>query len=346
MNKQEAYKAYLAQRERAQEESGGGPQQDGALSQPVFDQATVQRRQLIFEKINRRKKMSKAGGSQNKQVQYQTVVREVQLDPTAGLVEVLMGLFRTGRKLKPLVKKRPPAAVEGIGEAKLLVHLIRGTSVPIRLDYYEQYAHYQELQELHPDSKEHLDAYKGLFRSKDVEPFVEVRLVDTETGQEEVLRTGAAEGQCPEWNEILEFSLKAKNKIAFTKTELEQSKYMIYFTLFDQELRVVPITKAKEERYQENKYLGQFAVPLTTVLRGQRLEGQVRVNRPLVLQNYRVVQEELIFMDSAAYKDEQQRAEEQTPTYLNVTISLEPLISIDQANEQEYYQGYEKTPFL
>ena len=47
------------------------------------------------------------------------------------------------------------------------------------------------------------------------------------------MNTSTAEGQCPEWNEILQHEIRAKNKIEFTNAELEDSPYMIYFTLFD-----------------------------------------------------------------------------------------------------------------
>lgn len=58
---------------------------------------------------------------------------------------------------------------------------------------------------------------------------------------------------------------------------------MIYFTLFDQEIHVDQITKNRQMRYIENRYLGGFAVSLQTVLSGSKFEGMVRLNRPLVL---------------------------------------------------------------
>lgn len=82
---------------------------------------------------------------------------------------------------------------------------------------------------------------------------------------------------------MLEFAFKARNQQNFTKSELEQSKAMLYFTLFDQETIIEQISKAKQERYVENKYLGSFKVPFTTLLSGNKFEGLVRLNRPLVL---------------------------------------------------------------
>jgi hypothetical protein len=64
---------------------------------------------------------------------------------------------------------------------------------------------------------------------------VEVRVVYNED-YSEVKLTNVAEGDFPEWNEILEFPLIALNKKKFTKTELINTKSMIYITLFDREI--------------------------------------------------------------------------------------------------------------
>lgn len=46
------------------------------------------------------------------------------------------------------------------------------------------------------------------------------------------------------------------------------------------------------------------------------------------------------------FEEQQARNEEQIPTYINLTITIEPLISVPQENEKEAYPGKEKTPFL
>lgn len=98
--------------------------------------------------------------------------------------------------------------------------------------------------------------------------------------------------------------------------------------------------------YRENRFLGYFSVPLTTILKGSKFEGQIRLERPLVLQGYRVIEDDLVFMEKQGLEEQERRNEEQIPTYLNVTISLEPLITLPRENEKEYYQGFEKGPFL
>jgi len=67
---------------------------------------------------------------------------------------------------------------------------------------------------------------------------VEVRIVYNEEWSE-VKLTNIAEGDFPEWNEILEFPLKALNKRRFTKQELINTKAIIFITLFDREISML-----------------------------------------------------------------------------------------------------------
>ena len=58
-------------------------------------------------------------------------------------------------------------------------------------------------------------------------------------------------------------------------------------------------------KYYENVYLGEIAIPLTSVLVSQKIEGLLQVNRPLVLQNYHVVNDELlIHMDETSLMEQ------------------------------------------
>jgi coiled-coil and C2 domain-containing protein 2A len=140
--------------------------------------------------------------------------------------------------------------------------------------------------------------------------------------------------------------LVAKNGVAFTKDELEQSKMMVYFTLFDQEVKVDQITKMNRLLQKQNRYLGSFKVPLTTILSNSKFEGLIKLQRPLILQDYHVVQDELIFMDKEDIEKQQNRNEEQIPTYINLSISIEPFIKLPMENDKDYYNGKEKANFL
>ena len=122
---------------------------------------------------------------------------------------------------------------------------------------------------------------------------------------------------------------------------------MIYITLFDQIKRTERITANHEHTYYENVYLGEVAIPITSILTGSKLEGILQVKRPLVLQNYHVVNDELlIHMDQSDIAEQQKRNDEEKPTYITVNIFLEPLINLPRENEQEYYRGFEQAPFL
>lgn len=125
--------------------------------------------------------------------------------------------------------------------------------------------------------------------------------------------------------------------MSFKKTELEQSPILIYFTLFDQLIQSEQITKMRTMTYRENRYLGCFCVPLTTILKGSKFEGQVKIERPLVIQGYRVMEDDIVFMQKKGLEEHEKRNEEQIPTYLNLTISLEPLITLPRENERDYY---------
>lgn len=222
---------------------------------------------------------------------YNSIITEPQFEAGENIMDFFANLFTFERKLKPKVKKRQIQPYEGLGEFKLLFHVIRATDVPIRLQYYEDYGKFVYGQEnvgkqgaKADDDPTTIANYEDIFSSKQVETFVEIKIVDTETGEETILKTQSAEGQYPEWNEILAYTLRPKNKKPnFTKKELEQSTMVIHFTLFDQLIYHEQIGKARTLTYRENRYLGSYQVPLVTILKGSKFEGQLKIERPLVI---------------------------------------------------------------
>ncbi len=75
-----------------------------------------------------------------------------------------------------------------------------------------------------------------IYRTSRVETFVEVKVVYYD-GKQEVKTTNVAEGDYPEWNEILNFPLESISKEKFTRQELANSRATIYISLFDREVR-------------------------------------------------------------------------------------------------------------
>jgi hypothetical protein len=141
---------------------------------------------------------------------------------------------------------------------------------------------------------------KDLYRIARVETFVEVRVVYNEF-YTEVKTTNIAEGDYPEWNEVLNFSLESENKKKFTREELVNSNAMLYVSLFDRE-----ITPYKEDEFSsaqikmqiEYRYLGSFSIPLTSILHNPpKMEAMFKVNRPLALFNYVILKENIFLMD-------------------------------------------------
>ena len=78
---------------------------------------------------NRRK--DNTGGSN----QYKSILREVEIEATNPFVGVFNKFFVSGRRLKPIVKKRDIVAFENVKECKIYVHIIKGENVPIRKDF-------------------------------------------------------------------------------------------------------------------------------------------------------------------------------------------------------------------
>jgi hypothetical protein len=70
---------------------------------------------------------------------YKSVVKEFEYDVQNPFTGILSKLLVTGRKLKPVVRRREPVVADGITECKIFVHLVKGENVPIRVDYIEDY---------------------------------------------------------------------------------------------------------------------------------------------------------------------------------------------------------------
>lgn len=169
---------------------------------------------------------------------------------------------------------------------------------------------------------------------------IEVRIVYNEE-YSEVKLTNFAEGDFPEWNEILEFPLKALNKRRFTKSELVQTKSMIYITLFDREIQLISTGRVEIET--NLRYLGSFSIPLISLLNNPpKIDAIFKVNRPLALFNYSVETNSFFFLGN-----EQGKENAEIPnTYISMSISLDPVLELPQDNELEYYIGFEKQNLL
>ena len=137
-----------------------------------------------------------------------------------------------------------------------------------------------------------LTGLKDLLRGS---TFVEVRLVKPGKmglpDQIQIQYTQTMEGNYPDWNETLRFVLRAEDGKGFTEEELVNSNITVYFSLFDRCLTTRKVAHTGEyETKVENKFLGSFHVGLVSILQNSpKMEGMIRVNRPLDLQGYDIL---------------------------------------------------------
>lgn len=97
-----------------------------------YDAECIKRRQIFFDKLKQYQREMKAG-HQKASTQYKSVVSEFELlESENPLVALFNKMFITGRKLRPVVQKRQPVALDSCKEAKIMIHIIKGFNVPIR----------------------------------------------------------------------------------------------------------------------------------------------------------------------------------------------------------------------
>ena len=193
-----------------------------------------------------------------------------------------------------------------------------------------------------------LTGLKDLMRGQ---TYVEVRLVkNTPDGKEEIQTkfTHTMEGNYPDWNETLEFVIRAEDRFkGFTEEEFIKNNTTLYFSIFDRCMttRKDPYTNVYESVI-ENKFLGSFSIGLISILQNSpKMEGMVRVNRPLDLHGYDVLNQG-IFGFSMEKHQNQREESNLIPSYVNLTITCDPSIELPAENEYDYYPGAEPTELL
>jgi hypothetical protein len=195
---------------------------------------------------------------------------------------------------------------------------------------------------------------RSLYQIARVETLVQVRIVYNEF-ESEVKITNVAEGDFPEWNDILFFAFSAHGR-SFTKKELLSTKTMIYITLLDRE--ITPSTSGPVRLYDSYRYLGSFSIPLISILNNPpKIDAIFKVNRPLALFNYDVEPNSFFFLnsedDTLEEKQRKEREREQgirsagiPNTYISMSISIDPVLEIPQDSPFEYYPGKETSSLL
>lgn len=162
-------------------------------------------------------------------------------------------------------------------------------------------------------------------------------------------RTWCDEGKDPNWNEIKSFLFKSKGE-KFTKQQLIDDQTMIYVSVFDRQMFSY-IQDGKQITLEEHRFLGSMSIPMKTILQNPpKIEFSFKIKRPLILPSYMVVPDEVYFIDSNEKEkldDAQIRKNEQVPSYLTLSISLDPALELPSENEQNgLYPGAERQDLL
>ena len=174
-----------------------------------------------------------------------------------------------------------------------------------------------------------------------VETYVEIKVQYHE--KYTILQTtNVDEGTMPRWNEILDFPLQSQNSEGFTQEELMSSKTMIIATLFDKQT-YQSLREGERVILEEHRYLGSISIPLITLLlNGGKTDFNFRLERPVCLPNYRVLDDEIYFMKADQLEKQRKMENEQPPTYLNLSITIEPNIELQKENPLFAYPGHEE----
>lgn len=89
--------------------------------------------------------------------------------------------------------------------------------------------------------------------------------------------------------------------------------------------------------------MGSITIPLLTLLTNKgKTDFNFRLNRPMCLPNYRVLDDEIYFMSADQLEKQRKMENEQPPTYLNLSITIEPNIELPTENAELQYPGFEE----
>jgi hypothetical protein len=200
---------------------------------------------------------------------------------------------------------------------------------------------------------------------KNVESFIEVKVVFYD--QELDWRTDSVDGIHPDYNARNKFILKPKDgEKYFTREELSHCPGVIYFTLYDEIRSEQQLNEKDAHTYiykYEKKYLGSFKIPLTTVLQNSSsLEATCKVDIPLsVFGYYSDSSSSYDLINSAIVEKTKKEGTENLArivddvvkivnpginAYISLYITLDPVVSLQKADDYEYVPGFEDSIFL
>ncbi len=342
----------------------------------------TQRKEAFLSTLRQRQQESKSGGTRKLRIPA-NIIEEMTIDLQFDcMMDFCKAIFTPRRKLKPVRRERVGIKGDTITESKIIIHIVKGHNVPIRQESAVQVKKIQDYERAslvrpdliasqlqamqspqkgqpmrgestivmnqppmatRPTDLRSLNKFAKMPDITRVETYMEVRLV-TARGTT-VARTQEVEGVHPDWNEIIEMMIQPEKDEFFTDAELTGTKDMLYFSLFD-EIKSTEGDMDQETIRKERRFLGSFSIPLLTVFQNPpRLEAMVELNRPLIIFGYYTSVNNL-FQFSQEEEVCKHGVNPEVPTFVSISISLDPPIAVPNENEFEYYPGFEDIKLL
>jgi len=183
--------------------------------------------------------------------------------------------------------------------------------------------------------------------------FVQLKLIQQLDGAKSnfkihVEKSDCLEGMTPEWNQIIRFKLQPKIKNQnFSAVEIIDSRNILHLSLFD------ALGSVKNRRDNPNKFtllvnrhfLGSFSIPLISLFDNPKIEAAFKLNRPIILFGYYSTRVNHIinkFSDDFEYLI----TNPTIPTYINLNLSIDPIVEMSSKSEANYFPGFEDSQFL
>jgi len=173
-----------------------------------------------------------------------------------------------------------------------------------------------------------------------VNSYIQASLIGPKGIVYESCQTMVHEGENPDWNSEKVLVYKSSDqKRGFLLDEFTNSNNILYISLFDM------ISSTTSSEYNRRKkvslitdyFLGNFSIPLQTIMQNTKRQAEYKINRPLVLFGYYINTSSLLGNDLQSQNvDELNYVNPRIDTVLSIATHTEPQIEIPYESIMEY----------